>query len=163
MKQTTSTAVVFILSILIVISLVLLFAPYYTHEGTGVSLLSYTWFPSEHTALAEHISSLTDGRTVNDILGCTVLIPLCGIACFFLLWNFRDNLLISSLTGIWSLWGFIWYAKNPMLRLTSGMWITFLLLFAAACAVSIVYSIMLWCNIKSDKENIGENEVVSIQ
>jgi len=150
MKHETGTVVTIALSILICVSLVLLFVPFYAQDGGGVSLASYTWFPTEHTALSESISSSIEGHTVSDILTCTIFVPFCGLACLFLLWKFRDNLVSSVLTGVWGLWALIWFAKNPALRLGGGIWSAFIVLFAAASVLSIFYCVTLRRNHKDE-------------
>jgi len=152
MKQKTNAIITIALSVLICTSLVLLFVPYYAEGGTGVSLMSYTWFPTEHTELTESIGSSVAGHTVNDILTCTILIPLCGLAGLFLLWKFRDNLVSSALTGTWSLWALIWYAKNPVLRLGGGIWTAFIVLFTVTCALSIIFALRLLLRVKGEAE-----------
>lgn len=150
MKRKASPVVTIVLSILISVSLVLLFVPYYAQDGGGVSLASYTWFPTDHAELTKSIGSAVEGHTVSDILVCTIFVPFGGLACLFLLWKFRDTLLSSALTGAWGLWALVWYAKNPALRLGGGIWTTFLLLFAAAGILSVIHAITLWNDKKGE-------------
>ncbi|NLC45367.1 MAG: hypothetical protein GX783_13940 [Clostridiales bacterium] len=149
--QKMNSALTVGISIIIIATLVLLFVPYYTEGGTNVSLAGYTWFPTDHQALTAEIASSVDGHSVDDILTETILIPLAGIVVLVLLSYFDYSKITSILSVVWSLWAFIWYAKDSVMKLGS-QWSAFIVLFVAISILSIVLTYVRSHSDKEEKE-----------
>lgn len=127
-----------LVSVVMVIFLLAQGLPYYHYgEGASTSLFAYIAMPGDYPALESHLAGLVEGYSINGIVGICILLQVMAIAGMILIWRYKDNLAVMTLTGATGLTGLIGYSTNAALRLGGNVRILYYWLFAIMLVLSL--------------------------
>lgn len=124
----------YIVMVLMLILLVLQFAPFWSADGVGVSIAKYTWLPlnaDECKVLTEQLTGQIAGYEINSFVGASLIFEICFIfGSLICLTNASSPIssicpLIGSVTGIYS------FLAVPALKLGS------------TCSIQLILCIVL--------------------
>ena len=131
---------------LMLVLLVLQFAPFWSVDGVGVSIGKYMWLPlnaDECTALTQQLSTQIAGFEINSFVGTGLILQICFLFGPLLCLTSSDSPvstifpIIGSVTGLYS------FLAVPVLRLGSTCMLQVLLCLALLVAAGFSLYVQL--------------------
>jgi len=132
---------------LMLVLLVLQFAPFWNANGVGVSIAKYTWLPlnaDECKVLTEQLTSQIDGYSINSFVGASIILTISFVFGPILCLTSTESPVSSIFPIIGSVTGIYSFLAVPALKLGSTcilqLILCIVLLVAAAAAMYVQLS-----------------------